>query len=70
MTSKESVLQREHDRAVPVGKVQGKADALDLAKRAPDMDGTAIIAEEEKVPAWSEKTDYSNFVCFTSGCIL
>ena len=37
----------------------GKADALDLAARAPGMDGTAIIAEEEKVPAWSEKTDYS-----------
>lgn len=59
MTSKERVLQREHDRAVPVGKVQGKADALDLASRAPGMDGTAIIAEEEKIPAWNEKTDYS-----------
>jgi hypothetical protein len=59
MTSKERVLQREHDRAVPVGKVQGKADALDLAKRAPDMDGTAIIAEENHIPAWSEDAVYT-----------
>ena len=59
MTSKERVLQRERDRAVPVGKVQGKADALDLASRAPDMDGTAIIAEEDHIPAWNEKADYT-----------
>ena len=59
MTSKERVLQREHDRAVPVGKVQGKADALDLARRAPDMDGTAIIAEEDHIPAWSEDAGYT-----------
>lgn len=36
----------------------GKADALNLAARAPELDGTAIIAEEEKIPAWSEKADY------------
>lgn len=38
---------------------QGRADALDLASRAPQMDGTAIIAEEEKVPAWSESAVYT-----------
>lgn len=38
---------------------QGKADALDLAARAPEMDGTAIIAEESKVPAWSENAVYT-----------
>lgn len=59
MTSKERVLQREHDRGHPAGKVQGKADALDLAARAPEMDGTAIIAEEQKIPAWNQDTDYS-----------
>ena len=37
----------------------GKADALNLAARAPKLDGTAIIAEEEKIPAWSEKADYT-----------
>lgn len=37
----------------------GKADALDLASRAPDMDGTAIIAEEDHIPAWSETADYT-----------
>lgn len=58
-TSKERVLQREHDRGHPAGKIQGRADALDLAARAPDMDGTAIIAEETKIPAWSADADYS-----------
>ena len=59
MTSKERVLSREKDRGRPAGKLQGKADALDLAARAADMDGTAIIAEEEKVPLFVWGTDYS-----------
>ena len=58
-TSKERVLQREHDRGLPVGKMQGRADALDLAARAPGMDGTAIIAEEAKIPAWSPDAVYT-----------
>lgn len=37
----------------------GRADALNLAARAPELDGTAIIAEEEKIPAWSPTADYS-----------
>jgi len=40
-------------------KTQGKADALDLRSRAPEMDGTGIIAEEEKVPAFDPAKDYS-----------
>ena len=59
MTSKERVLQREHDRGIPIGRVQGKADALDLAARAVAMDGTAIISEEQKVPLFVWGTDYS-----------
>lgn len=59
MTSKERVLSRERAKGIPVGKAQGRADALDLISRAPELDGTAIIAEEEKVPAWSEKADYT-----------
>jgi len=58
MTSKERVLKREHDRGHPVGKLQGKTDALDLAARAPELTGTAIIAEQEKVPAWREDAVY------------
>ena len=38
---------------------QGRADALDLRKRAPDMDGTGLIAEEEKIPAWDGTRDYT-----------
>ena len=60
MTSKERVLKREHDMGMPVGREQGKADALDLAARAPKMDGTAIIAEEQKIPAWSEDAVYTS----------
>ena len=59
MTSKERVLQRERDRAKPVGKVTGRADALDLAARAATMTETEIIAEEEKVPMFVWGTDYS-----------
>lgn len=39
---------------------QGRADALDLAARAPEMDGTAIIAEEDHIPAWSENAVYTS----------
>lgn len=39
---------------------KGRADALDLAERAQGMDGTAIIAEEEKVPLFVWGTDYSD----------
>ena len=51
MTSKERVLQRERSR--------GKAAALDLASRAPQMDGTALIAEQDHIPVWSEKAVYT-----------
>lgn len=53
MTSKEIVLD--------VMRSQGKADALDLRYRSVDMDGTAIIAEETKVPAWNGQKDYSEW---------
>ena len=59
MTSKERVLQREREHAKPMGKAQGKADALELANRAAGMDGTAIIAEEDHIPAFNPKADYS-----------
>lgn len=51
MTSKERVLSRERER--------GKAAALDLAARAPELDGTAIIAEDSKVPLFAWGRDYS-----------
>lgn len=38
---------------------QGREDALALAARAPQMTGTEIIAEEDHVPAWSEKAVYT-----------
>lgn len=38
---------------------EGRRNALDLASRAKDMDGTAIIAEEDHIPAWSENAAYT-----------
>ena len=40
------------DMILNVMRAQGTTDALDLRGRAADMDGTAIIAEEDKVPAF------------------
>lgn len=44
MTSKERVLARERER--------GRLDAADLQTRAPGMDGTALYAEEDKIPGF------------------
>lgn len=57
MTSKDRVLSREQDR----GHTKGKSDALDLASRTvkENLDGTAIIAEQDHVPAWSESAVYT-----------
>ena len=41
-------------------KEKGKADALDLRSRAKDLDGTAIIAEESKIPLFDPEKDYSS----------
>lgn len=44
-----------------VMREQGRADARDLRSRAADMEPTAIIAEEDKVPVFVASTDYSNW---------
>lgn len=53
MTNQELILN--------VMRAQGKADALDLRARAPELDGTAIIAEESKVPQFDNDKDYSGW---------
>ena len=42
-------------------KAKGKADALDLRSRAKDLDGTALIAEENKIPQFDPTKDYSTW---------
>ena len=49
------------DLILSVMRANGRADALDLRSRAPSMDGTAIIAEEHKIPLWSAEKDYSGW---------
>ena len=53
MTTKDLVLS--------IMRSQGAADALDLRSRAPDLDGTAIIAEESKTPNFDPEKDYSGW---------
>ena len=42
-------------------RAQGAADALDLRSRAAELDGTAIIAEEVKIPQFHTDKDYSGW---------
>lgn len=53
MTSKDLILD--------VMRAQGTADALDLRGRAAEMDGTGIIAEESKAPAFDPTKDYTGW---------
>lgn len=47
------------DEAIVKMKEKGADDALNLRGRAGTMDGTAIIAEESKVPDFDAQKDYS-----------
>lgn len=53
--------QANKDLILSMMRSNGRADALDLRNRAPSMDGTAIIAEEHKIPLWSAEKDYSGW---------
>ena len=53
MTSKDVVLEAMRSL--------GKADALALRARAPEMDGTGLIAEEGKIPEFDGSKDYSGW---------
>lgn len=53
MTNKEFILS--------MIKEQGKTNALDLRNRAKDMTGTAIIAEESKIPLYDNNKDYTGW---------
>ena len=44
-----------------VMREQGKTDARQLRERAPNMDGTALIAEEQKIPLFDPQKDYSGW---------
>lgn len=50
-----------NDEILALMKEKGKADALDLRSRAKNLDGTAIIAEETKIPKFDGNKDYSSF---------
>lgn len=40
---------------------KGTADALELRARSPELDGTAIIEEESKIPAFDPEKDYTSW---------
>ena len=50
-----------NDEILALMKEKGKSDALDLRSRAKNLDGTAIIAEETKIPQFDGNKDYSSF---------
>ena len=52
---------KNQELVLDVMRAQGKADALDLRARAAELDGTAVIAEEVKAPAWDSGKDYSSW---------
>ncbi len=53
MTAKDTVLN--------IMRAQGRADALVLRSRAGQMDGTALIREEDKIPAFDPSKDYTSW---------
>lgn len=61
MTNKDFILSMIRE--------QGKANAIDLRNRAADMTGTAIIAEEAKIPNYDNTKDYSSWAV-GSPCIF
>lgn len=61
MTNKDFILSMIRE--------QGKANAIDLRNRAADMTGTAIIAEEAKIPNYDNTKDYSGWAV-GSPCIF
>ena len=50
-----------NDEILALMKEKGKSDALDLRSRAKNLDGTALIAEETKIPQFDGNKDYSSF---------
>lgn len=54
-------MSNSKDMILDVMRAQGAADALDLRSRAADMDGTEIIAERQKAPAFDPDRDYSTW---------
>lgn len=61
MLSKEQVLQGI--------KEQGARDAADFQTRAPEMDGTALYAEEEKIPDFQAAKAKKNMLQRTAGFV-
>lgn len=53
-------MMKQVDRVLIMYK-QGKADALDLRERSPELTGTEIIAQEQKVPPFDPQKDYTGW---------
>ena len=52
---------KNKQKVLDIMRAQGRMDALNLRSRASNMDGTAIIAEEAKIPVFDPQKDYSNW---------
>lgn len=58
MTSKERVLQREMNRAIP----EGRADAETLQAQSSEMNGTELYEEELKIPDFVRACENMNML--------
>lgn len=72
-TSKERVLDREYNAAKAAALTQGKADAEALQLAAPEMTGTELNAEAQRIPLFYQAVKVKNmlkrpigFVCLSS----
>lgn len=72
-TAKDRVLEREFNAAKAVAAPQGKADAEALQIAAPDMSGTELNGEAQRIPLFTEAIKVKNmlerpvgFVCMSS----
>lgn len=48
---------------------QGRADALDLQERAPEMSGTELNAEDEKIPSFAAAVKNANMLTRSPGFV-
>ena len=54
-------VSSSQDLVLSIMEEQGKADAIDLRNRSPEMDGTGLIAEESKIPDFNPKQNYEKW---------
>lgn len=58
-----------YSETIDIMKAQGQADALELQAKAPEMSGTEIIAESDRLPLFSKAVEVKNMLDRPSGFV-